>query len=50
MLSLQPGQDPYCFVEFADNASAGAALNTMNGREVFGKVVINTNSIILYPV
>jgi len=33
----EPGQDPYCFVEFADHQSAATALNTMNGREVMGK-------------
>lgn len=35
---FQPGQDPYCFVEFADHFSAAQALQTMNGREVMGKV------------
>ena len=36
--SLQAGNDPYCFVEFADRASAENALHTMNKRLCLGKV------------
>ncbi|XP_067937316.1 cytotoxic granule associated RNA binding protein TIA1-like isoform X2 [Watersipora subatra] len=35
----EPGQDPYCFVEFSDHQSASNALATMNGREVMGKAI-----------
>jgi len=33
----EPGNDPYCFVEFYDHNSAAAALLTMNKRQLFGR-------------
>ena len=35
---LQPGHEPYCFVEFADHQSAAAALAAMNKRNCMGRV------------
>ena len=34
-----PGNDPYCFVEFQDNSTATAALATMNKRMIMGKEI-----------
>jgi len=33
----EPGNDPYCFLEFYDHASAANALLTMNKRQCFGR-------------
>ncbi|XP_077499887.1 TIA1 cytotoxic granule associated RNA binding protein Rox8 isoform X1 [Amblyomma americanum] len=33
----EPGNDPYCFVEFSDHQSAASALLAMNKRLCFGK-------------
>ncbi|XP_065556661.1 nucleolysin TIAR-like [Artemia franciscana] len=33
----EPGNDPYCFVEFGDHQSASAALAAMNKRNCLGK-------------
>ncbi len=38
ILSLQPGNDPYCFVEFAEHQAAAAALAAMNKRMCMGRV------------
>ena len=35
---LQPGHEPYCFVEFAEHHSAAAALAAMNKRNCMGRV------------
>lgn len=35
---LQAGNDPYCFVEFAEHQAAAAALLAMNKRQCLGKV------------
>ncbi|CAN7945207.1 unnamed protein product, partial [Ixodes pacificus] len=37
-LVSQPGNDPYCFVEFTDHQSAASALLAMNKRLCYGKV------------
>ncbi|KAF8774061.1 Nucleolysin TIAR like protein [Argiope bruennichi] len=34
----EPGNDPYCFVEFTDHQAAAAALLAMNKRLCLGKV------------
>uniref|UniRef100_G3MRR0 RRM domain-containing protein n=1 Tax=Amblyomma maculatum TaxID=34609 RepID=G3MRR0_AMBMU len=36
----EPGNDPYCFVEFSDHQSAASALLAMNKRLCFGKVSV----------
>lgn len=33
----EPGNDPYCFVEFADHQAAATALLTMNKRQCLGR-------------
>ncbi|GFS72552.1 TIA-1-like protein [Nephila pilipes] len=33
----EPGNDPYCFVEFTDHQAAAAALLAMNKRQCLGK-------------
>lgn len=33
----EPGNDPYCFVEYADHQSAANALSTYNKRKVLGR-------------
>lgn len=33
----EPGNDPYCFVEYSDHMSAATALNTYNKRKVLGR-------------
>uniref|UniRef100_A0A0K8RDB8 Putative apoptosis-promoting rna-binding protein tia-1/tiar n=1 Tax=Ixodes ricinus TaxID=34613 RepID=A0A0K8RDB8_IXORI len=33
----EPGNDPYCFVEFTDHQSAASALLAMNKRLCYGK-------------
>ena len=33
----EPGNDPYCFVEFVDHQAAATALLTMNKRQCFGR-------------
>ena len=38
LLFLQPGHEPYCFVEFAEHHSAAAALAAMNKRNCMGRV------------
>ena len=38
LLELQPGHEPYCFVEFADHQSASNALAAMNKRNCMGRV------------
>ncbi|KAH6948811.1 hypothetical protein HPB50_026545 [Hyalomma asiaticum] len=35
----EPGNDPYCFVEFSDHQSAASALLAMNKRLCFGKIL-----------
>ena len=35
---LQPGNDPYAFVEFAEHQAAAAALMAMNKRMCLGRV------------
>ena len=37
-LYLQPGNDPYCFVEFLEHKTAAAALMAMNKRMCIGRV------------
>ncbi|XP_070550219.1 nucleolysin TIAR-like [Ptychodera flava] len=39
MIAEHSGNDPYCFVEFYEHAHAAAALDTMNGRKIWGKEV-----------
>ena len=38
LFSFQPGNDPYCFVEFAEHQAAAAALLAMNKRMCMGRV------------
>lgn len=42
---LQPGHEPYCFVEFAEHHSAAAALAAMNKRNCLGRVSPNSFSL-----
>ena len=37
---FQPGNDPYCFVEFYDHCAASSALAAMNKRFCMGRVSI----------
>ncbi|KZS13512.1 putative Nucleolysin TIAR, partial [Daphnia magna] len=36
-LDINPGHEPYCFVEFAEHHSAAAALAAMNKRNCLGR-------------
>ena len=35
----EPGNDPYCFVEFQNHSAANAALTTMNKRMLLSKEI-----------
>ena len=38
IIIIQPGNDPYAFIEFSDHSSAANALTAMNKRICLGKV------------
>ena len=38
IIIIQPGNDPYAFIEFSDHSSAANALSAMNKRNCLGKV------------